>query len=1001
MWCLNRLGDVLKKLGAFPIALSLVLILTAAWPIAVRAYPYDPLPPQPGFEGGKVLSGAAINYASPTLADLDNNGGPLEIIIGGRDGMVYALNANGSLRWQFDASAAISAVAPLPAISMIDSAPAVGDLDGDGWPEVVVSVGASPSQMNVNGGIVVLRRNGTLMPGWPQLSVDILPADGAGTPSDGYTDGFWSSPALGDLDGDGDLEIVVGSWDQHVYVWHHDGQLADGWPKFMGDTIWSSPALADLDKDGQLEMVIGTDGHFDVHCSGGGCLHVYRGDGSEMTGFPKAIDQTFYSSPAIADLDRDGWLDIVVGTGNYYAGKGYAIHAWDHTGHPLDGWPVATGGYVLSVPSVGDIDGDGRPEVVVGCNDGKVYAFNGNGSPVPGWPVTMQDNIGNTGPLYFSSPVLANFDADPLPEVFINYYCDTVVLDGNGSYLTHVGNAGASGKPNMYMFNAWCLSNTPAVGDIDLDGRLEIIRGGGDDQSGGGGNALIYVWESDRAPATASWPMFRLDSLHHARYEATCTSNARIVSHTLPNLMFPGESRQAQITIENTGCDTWTENNGYRLGANGSFASGARVSLNPGESIAPGQQKTFVVTLQAPATPGYYTTSWRMVHEGVEWFGLKAQSRVKVGNEPAFYVLSKQSGGTGGGGVYAGGMAPGLVPPAVYSNWPAARTFDFLADHRGYQLLDKNGGVWQGGTAQAIGGHGFVSSAQEILLSRTGTTYYILDKYGQLTRSYGAYSFSPAPPTFSDPRVRSAALTPDGRGIYVLDGYGNVYTGGSAPAMAGTPKWSTDIAKRIKLTADGTGYYVLDAYGRVWNGGAAPSIAPNYTPHGDDWARDFELTADGKGYYLLDREGGIHMGGTAVEPTINLPPVWPGQDVALDLAVADSRALDALVATPGSLTVLTTPGQTHHMTVHLGESSATSFSWSASKDRSWLSVNPGSGSTPSSLTISVNSAGLGLGSYQGSVTISSPGAANSPVSIPVQVLVVRTVHSTYLPLASR
>ena len=101
-----------------------------------------------------------------------------------------------------------------------------------------------------------------------------------------------------------------------------------------------------------------------------------------MKGFPKVIDQTIYSSPAIADLDGDGWLDIVAGTGNFYAGRGYAVYAWDRAGNPLPGWPVATGGYVISVPSVGDIDGDGQPEVIVGCNDGKVYAFGSVKVPV-------------------------------------------------------------------------------------------------------------------------------------------------------------------------------------------------------------------------------------------------------------------------------------------------------------------------------------------------------------------------------------------------------------------------------------------------------------------------------------------------------------------------------------------------------------------------------------------------------------------------------------------
>ena len=68
----------------------------------------------------------------------------------------------------------------------------------------------------------------------------------------------YSSPALGDLDGDGHLEVVVGSDDGKVYAWHHDGTPVAGWPQTTGDVVDSSPALGDLDGDGHLEVVVGS-----------------------------------------------------------------------------------------------------------------------------------------------------------------------------------------------------------------------------------------------------------------------------------------------------------------------------------------------------------------------------------------------------------------------------------------------------------------------------------------------------------------------------------------------------------------------------------------------------------------------------------------------------------------------------------------------------------------------------------------------------------------------
>jgi hypothetical protein len=702
-------------------------------------------------------------------------------------------------------------------------------------------------------------------------------------------------------------------------------------------------------------------------------------------------------------------LDIVVGTGTWFAEKGYAVYAWDRHGNSLPGWPVSTGGYVLSSPSLGDIDGDGLLEVVVGCNDGKIYAFNANGTHVSGWPVVLSDNFGNPGSASWASPVLANFDSDPLPEVFINHWCDTVVLDGDGAYLTHIGDA-PDGKPTIWMGNVWCPHTTPAVGDIDKDNKLEIVRAGGDNLQNQG-NLLLRVWESDQMPASVTWPMFRYDSTHQALIRETPAVDAKVIRHTLPEIMLPGTKYSAYITLENAGTASWSEASFDRLAAlpGDPLASETRVHLNSGESIAPGQQRTFSVTLQAPDISGYYTTEWRMVREGEAFFGQSVSQQVKVGNEPSFYVLyrNEQGSSNASGGVYIGGLASSISSPPGLENWWAVQSLGFVPQRpKQYFILDSYAGIWCGGNRDCFGSHAsWGIEAQEILMLDHAKTFYILDKYGNIYNGYGAYSISPTPPTFSDPNIRSAALTPDEHGIYVLDAYGNVYTGGAASTLTpATPSLGAKIAKRIKLTTDGTGYYVLDAYGRVWNGGTATTIEANYEPHiGEDWARDFELTADGQGYYLLDKEGNIYTGGTAVTPTVNLPPVWPGQDVAVDLAVADSRVLRApmLAVTPGQLTFMTTPSQTRRATLQIENAGDGTLNWSAVSDQDWLTITPKSGSAPTALTISVDPASLSLGSYETTVTINSEESANSPTSIPSRLYVVETIYPLYLPLVSR
>src|ERR1019366_10474146 len=101
---------------------------------------------------------------------------------------------------------------------------------------------------------------------------------------------------------------------------------------------------------------------------------------------------------------------------------------------------------------------------------------------------------------------------------------------------------------------------------------------------------------------------------------------------SVPTQMVAGGSYTVSVTFTNTGTNTWTPDSNYRLGSqnprdNGVWGMG-RVGLNAGESIASGQQKTFTWTVTAPAVAGSYNFQWRMLQEGVVWFGACASNVV-------------------------------------------------------------------------------------------------------------------------------------------------------------------------------------------------------------------------------------------------------------------------------------------------------------------------------------------------------------------------------------
>ncbi len=610
------------------------------------------------------LPSARIQYAAPTVADLDHNAFQ-EIVVGTSDGWVYALKADTptcTILWSFDTSAALNTRVLIPSPTTIRQAPAIIDLNGDGWNEVLVPVGTVAGDLQ-NGGMVVLTHDGQLMPGWPQLAFDFY--------DQGYTEGIVTSPTAADLDGDGDLEIIAGGLDHRVYAWHHDGTWVQGWPQHVFDTAWASPVAADLDRDGSLEVVAGVDAHDNPYYNSiyGGALYVFRNDGTLFEGFPQYARENFESTPALVDLDGDGYLDIVIGGGSVYepGQVGYRVHAYDRHGNELPGWPVSVGGHVTGSPAIADIDGDGRPEVVVGSWDGTVSAWRPNGTLVPGWPVRPRDWQGtNFGQ---KSAAIANLDGatnpDGKPELFLHSGWEVIALDARGNQLTWDGTAGNPQRKPTYWAD-WTLDATPTIADVDADGKLELIVGGGENTTPNGGNAMVYIWEFPNSRASDSlkdWPTFKRTADRASIMAPVPNNDAAVARHTIPDQMIPGQTLQVQIAMRNTGTAIWSSPNNYLSGLSSGFSVPARAAL-PAGSVAAGKEASFTVTIVAPTTPGIYSVTWRMAQDGSGPFGLGISLRIKVGNEPAYHVL-RAAPRSSGGGIYAGGLAEPIPPPVV------------------------------------------------------------------------------------------------------------------------------------------------------------------------------------------------------------------------------------------------------------------------------------------------------------------------------------------------
>jgi hypothetical protein len=204
----------------------------------------------------------------------------------------------------------------------------------------------------------------------------------------------------------------------HLFAWHLNGTLYPNFPINLKMDSNTSPALADLDNDGRVEIIVGDDA---------GLLHVFALDGSELPGFPRLAGSRIESSPTVVDLDENGMLDIIVG-----AADGY-VYAWNSVGDILLGWPVKTTDDVRSSPSVADIYGDGRLAVVIGSMDNFLYAFNPDGSPAPGFPIDCGNKIS-------SSPWVGDLDGDTQTDIVIG-------ADNGVHRICNIGKLGAAPWP--------------------------------------------------------------------------------------------------------------------------------------------------------------------------------------------------------------------------------------------------------------------------------------------------------------------------------------------------------------------------------------------------------------------------------------------------------------------------------------------------------------------------------------------------------------------------
>lgn len=349
----------------------------------------------------------------PALTDLDGDGG-VEIVAVTGDGDLVAINDAGDI--QVLRSGAPPAAPPLVADLQDDGTPElfVTEHDGDSlrvrlldasgtevepgetafdplWPVAVQGQFAAPPAWAGTGGRMSAPKEGvvlawidTLAAGGPVVHVGYTPARHVSGPLTGEpvaatwtatigvpdgvapSDFVPSAPAVGDIDADGDDEVVMTTPDGRLFIFENDagetGSL-DATVVELRAPSPSAPALGDTDLDGTLEIAVWDEEY----------MYLLEWNGRVVTEWPKRIVpesatelpprtvRRGLESPVIADLDGDGTMDVLFGLG------GGELHAFDHGAHPVPGFPRVGPAGALATPSVDVLGGGGLSLVVAGA----------------------------------------------------------------------------------------------------------------------------------------------------------------------------------------------------------------------------------------------------------------------------------------------------------------------------------------------------------------------------------------------------------------------------------------------------------------------------------------------------------------------------------------------------------------------------------------------------------------------------------------------------------